>query len=269
MYCNSYWTSDNLNVFQSSGREQYLAVRHLHKHFYFDLSFSSILRTEFAKESIMSQFKSCIIILKPTSFFTSFVIEQLPDFDCPNEEDLESDYTAYTIPACDDDEALLEHLERLFPFMFRHEVNRLLGKQLGSKIKADFLDFLCCFKFEVHAHSVITESSINDCRQLVCVKPRTIDLDWQPANEESEIEVRGFLNTLNTAQTAQTASVLVKKFDRSADLKPLIFRYCKPLLRQEFMKKAAQIIQWPSASSLQIFNRYFAIDVHTQLVHLH
>ena len=90
----------------------------------------------------MSRSKSCIIILKPTSFFTSFVADQLPDFDCPYEEDLESDCTAYTIPACDDDEVLLEHLERLSPFMFRHETERLLGKNLAAKIKADFLDFL-------------------------------------------------------------------------------------------------------------------------------
>jgi hypothetical protein len=102
----------------------------------------------------MSQMKSCIIVLKPTSFFTSFAIEQLPDFDCPNEEDLESDYTAYTLPVCDSDDDLLEHLERLFPFMFRHEVTRLLGKHLATKIKADFLDFLCCFKFEVHTQVV-------------------------------------------------------------------------------------------------------------------
>lgn len=217
----------------------------------------------------MSRFKSCIIILKPTSFFTSFVAEQLPDFDCPHEEDLESDYTAYTIPACDNDEVLLEHLERLSPFMFRHEVSRLIGKKLASKIQSDFLDFMCCFKFEVHTQSVLTESSIEDCQQLVCVKPRVVDVDWLPEANDSQIEVRGLFQSLNTTETAQTASVLVKKFDRLADLKPLIFRYCKPLLRQEFMKKASQLIQWPSASSLQTFNRYFAIEVHTQLVHLH
>ena len=217
----------------------------------------------------MSRFKSCIIILKPTSFFTSFVAEQLPDFDCPIEEDLESDYTAYTIPACDSDEALLEQLERLSPYMFRHEVVRLLGKNLASKIKSDFLDFLCCFRFEVHAHSVLTESSIEDCHELVCVKPRVVDLEWQPATNDDEIEVRDILQTMNLSQVPQTASVLVKKFDKLADIKPLVHRYCRPLLKQEFMKKAAQLIQWPSNSSIQMFNRYFAIEVHTQLVHLH
>lgn len=216
----------------------------------------------------MSQMKSCIIVLKPTSFFTSFVIEQLPDFDCPNEEDLESDYTAYTLPVCDSDDDLLEHLERLFPFMFRHEVTRLLGKHLATKIKADFLDFLCCFKFEVHSHSVLMESCIQDCHQLVCVKPRVVDLDWLQESDD-QIEVRGILQAINTSQSGQTASLLVRHYDRLADLKPLAQRYCRPLLKQDFMKKAAQLIQWPSVSSLQMFHRYFAVEVHTQVVHLH
>ncbi|MGV3740594.1 MAG: hypothetical protein ACO1N3_04820 [Gammaproteobacteria bacterium] len=217
----------------------------------------------------MSRFKSCIIILKPTSFFTSFVSEQLQDFDCPIEEDLESDCTAYTIPPCDNDEVLLEHLERLYPYMFRYEATRLLGKALASKIQADFLDFLCCFRFEMHAQSFVMESSIQDCHQLVCVKPRVVDLEWLPATNDDQIEVRDVLQALNAPPSTQTASVLVKRFDKLADLKPLVQKYCRPLLKQDFMKKAAQLIQWPSASALQTFNRYFAIEVHTQLVHLH
>lgn len=217
----------------------------------------------------MSQLKSCIIVLKPTSFFTSFVVEQLPDFDCPNEEDLESDYTAYSLPACDTDEALLEHLERLFPFMFRHEATRLLGKDLASKIKADFLDFLCCFKFEVHSHVMLMEPSIDDCHQLVCVKHRVVNLEWLPDANEDQIEAKDILETLNLSQSPQTASVLLCSFDRLADLKPFVQKYCRPLLKQDFMKKAAQLIQWPSTPSVQMFHKYFAIEVHTQLVHLH
>ena len=217
----------------------------------------------------MSQFKSCIIILKPTSFFTSFVAEQLPDFDCPNEEALEFDYTAYTIPAFEDDDALLGHLERLFPIMFRYETERLFGKDLAAQIIADFLDFLCCFKFEIHANSVMVETSIDDCQQLVCVKPRVIDLEWLPQTNDNQIELRDILQKLSLSQNAQTAPVLVKTFDKLGDIKPFVQRFCRPLLRQDFIKKAAQLIQWPNESSLQVFNRYFAIEVHTQLVHLH
>ncbi|MCR9192643.1 MAG: hypothetical protein NXI01_08285 [Gammaproteobacteria bacterium] len=217
----------------------------------------------------MSQFKPCIIVLKPTSFFTSFVVEQLPDFDYPEDEEVDTDTTAYSLPVCEDDDALLEQLERLFPFMFRHEVTRLIGKTLASKIKADFLDFLYCFKFEVHSQSILTEASIDDCHQLVCVKPKVVDLEWMPSTEDDQIEVQGLLQTLAAPKPAPEATVLVKRFDMRADVKPLVQRYCRPIFKHQLMQKAAQIIQWPTMPSLQTFNRYFAVEVHTQLVHLH
>ena len=95
-----------------------------------------------------------------------------------------------------------------------------------------------------------------------------MDLEWLQESDD-QIEVRGILHALNTSQTGQTASLLVRHYDRLADLKPLVQRYCRPLLKQDFMKKAAQLIQWPSVSSLQMFHRYFAVEVHTQVVHLH
>ncbi|HVT62323.1 MAG TPA: hypothetical protein VHD33_02400 [Legionellaceae bacterium] len=216
----------------------------------------------------MSHFMSCIIVLKPTSFFNSFIGEQLSDFDYPKEDESEADHTAYVIPSCDSDDVLLEHLERLFPYMFRYEVARRLGKALVSRIKADFLDFLYCFKFEVHSQTVLSESSIEDCQQLVCVKPKVVDLQgWPPATEE-QIEVKDLLQTLNAPPVS--ASVLVKRFDRLSDLKPLLQRYCRPIFKKSgLMKKAAQNLQWSTMTSLQMFHRYFAIEVHTQLVHLH
>ncbi|PJD93545.1 MAG: hypothetical protein CK424_01720 [Legionella sp.] len=217
----------------------------------------------------MSQTQSCIIVLKPTSFFAALIAEQLPDFNYPYEVELNADNTAYTIPVCDNDEVLLEHLERLFPFMFRHEVTRLLGKELAAKIEADFLDFLYCFKFEMHEQTVLTEASLNECHQWVHVKPRVIDLDWMPATTDDQIDVKDFLQTLQCSPVTWGETVLVKSFDKLSDLRPLMQRYCRPILKNELMKKAAQIIQWPTMTSLQMFHRYFAVEVHTQLVHLH
>lgn len=217
----------------------------------------------------MSQSQSCIIVLKPTSFFSAFIAEQLPDFSYPDEGQLDADNTAYTMPVCDSDEALLEHLERLFPFMFRHEVTRLLGKGMADKIEADFLDFLYCFKFEVHSQTVLTESSLEDCHQWVSVKPRVVDLDWAPTSHDDQLAVKDILHTLHCASAVSGATVLVKSFDKLSDLKPLMQRYCRPILKNDLMKKAAQIIQWPTMTSLQMFHRYFAVEVHTQLVHLH
>lgn len=212
----------------------------------------------------MSQFKSCIIILKPTSFFMSFVAEQLPDFDRP-EKDTDTDNTAYTLPACDTDEEMLDQLERLFPYMFRYEVTRLLGQKLAAQIKADFLDFLYCFKFEVYTQPEVMETLMEDCRQLVCVTPKLVSF----TSNNGPIDMDGLLQTLDVSRTVNVATALVKNFDRLSDLKPLLQRYCKPMLQVDKMRKAAQTIQWPTLHSWQMFHRYFSIKVHTQLVHLH
>lgn len=217
----------------------------------------------------MSQFKSCIIVLKPTSYFLSFVSEQLPDFDLPDDDEIGTDDTAYSLPVHEDDEALLEYLEKSFSFMFRNEVIRRLGKRFASKIKADFLDFLCCFKFEVHTETVSEEASLDDCQQFVCVKPRVVDVEWAPPASEDNIEVTDLLHNLDISTTNPSTSVVVKYFDKIADLKYLLKHYCRPLLKPDKKKKTAQIIQWPTVSSLQTFHKYFAVEVHTQLVHLH
>lgn len=216
----------------------------------------------------MSHNQSCIIILKPTSFFLSFVTEQLPDFEQVEESEASLDNTAYTIPSYSNDEALLEDLERLYPHMFRHEVTRLFGKDVAAKINADFLDFMCCFKFEVHEKPLLMASSIESCRRLVCLKPREISFDWMQTKGDDFIKVKGVVQNLDIFRSFPAATVLVRTLDK-LDFKPLLQRYCKPLIKADLMKKAIQKIQWPTLQSWQMFNRYFAIEIHTQVVHLH
>ena len=209
--------------------------------------------------------QSCII-LKPTPFFVSFITEQLPDFEELRQLDQGTDNTAYTIPICDSDEALFEHLERLYPYMFRYEVTRLFGKALADKLSADFLDFLCCFKFDVHKQPLMVGTSLKDCRQLVCVKPRTIAFEWAPS--EDPIVVNDLMKTHDLFASINTTTVLVKHVD-NLDIKQLLNCYCRPLLQANVMKKPAQVIQWPTSQSWRLFDRYLAVEVHTQLVHLH
>ncbi len=209
--------------------------------------------------------QSCII-LKPTPFFVSFITEQLPDFEEVIQLEQGADNTAYTIPICDSDEDLFEHLERLYPYMFRYEVTRLFGKALADKLSADFLDFLCCFKFDVHSQPLMLGTSLKDRRQLVCVKPRTISFEW--TSSEDPIVVKDLMKTHALFTSINTTTVLIKHCD-TLDIKPLLKRYCRPLLQTNGMKQPAQVIQWPTLQSWRLFDRYFAVEVHTQLVHLH
>jgi hypothetical protein len=209
--------------------------------------------------------QSCII-LKPTSFFASFIAEQLPDFEELKQLNDASDSTVYAIPICDSDEALFEHLERLYPYMFRYEVSRLFGEALADRLSADFLDFLCCFKFDVHSEPLGLGTFSKDCCQLVCVKPRTITFEWAPSADP--IIVKDLIKTQALFASINRTTVLVKHFDK-LDIKPLLQRYCRPLLQANAVKKTAQVIQWSTMQSWRLFDRYFAVEVHTQLVHLH
>ena len=120
----------------------------------------------------MEQSQWEIIFLKPTSVFLSFIASQLPDIELPDLRLIQTDTTAYAIRKQASEEATLDEIERHFPRMFRHEICRWLGEDARNEIEGSFLDFLCCFKFEMHSQIVLMEPSITKGHQLLCIKPR-------------------------------------------------------------------------------------------------
>ena len=126
----------------------------------------------------MHQRQSEIVVLKPTTVFLSFLASQLPEKDLPSLKILQTDNTAYVISKKPSDDETLSEIEKHFPTMFRHEISRWLGKNAHNDIEKSFLDFLCCFKFELHSHIILMEPSIEEGHQLVQIKPRTALLNW-------------------------------------------------------------------------------------------
>lgn len=235
-----------------------------------DVAFQDVLRMSEIEESIMPQNEANILILKPTSVFLSFLATQLPDVDLPDIRSLQEDHTAYTIPKQESDEATLDEIERQFPKMFRYEINRILGEEANDyAVEGSFLDFLCCFKFELHSQIVLMENSIDNGRQLLCVKPRSILLKWMKASMDDQIEVSNVLGQIDVSHFVENATVLVKNFQQLADIKPFMRHYYRPIFKAEMLRMWDQAEQWPEVDSFQDFTRYFAVEVHTQLVHLH
>ncbi|MDX2347156.1 MAG: hypothetical protein QNK11_09830, partial [Legionella sp.] len=95
-----------------------------------------------------------VILLKPTPAFLSFLAGQLPEVALPNLKLLQTDTTAYTLPLHETEDELLDTLEANFLRMFQYEIKRWLGAEALLNLNASFLDFLCCFKFEMHSHIV-------------------------------------------------------------------------------------------------------------------
>ena len=219
----------------------------------------------------MQQGESDVVILKPTAKFLSFLDAQLPDVDLPDIRALRTDHTAYTIAKQDSDEATLDEIERNFPFMFRYEISRLLGPDAYKGIEASFLDFLCCFKFELHSQIILMESSMHDAHQLLCIKPRSVLLNWIKSSYKptgDQIDLSNVLEKVNLTHLTENATVLAKNFKQLSEVKPFVQHYYRPIFKAEMIRMCETAEQWPEIDSFQMFRRYFAVEIHTQLIHL-
>ncbi|KTC64914.1 Uncharacterised protein (plasmid) [Legionella adelaidensis] len=217
----------------------------------------------------MQQSQWEVVILKPTQVFLSFLSTQLPDIELPELRLIQTDTTAYVIPKFDDEEKTLDEIERHYTRMFSHEISRWLGEDIGNEVKASFLDFLCCFKFELHSQIVLMESSIQSGQQLLCVKPRSVLLKWiKTAIEEPDEEITTVLERVNISHLAENATVIVKNFTQLSEIKPFLEHYFRPIYKTEMYRMCDRSDYWPKVNSFQEFNRYFAVEIHTQLIQL-
>lgn len=210
-----------------------------------------------------------IIILKPTKVFLSFLAAQLNDIDLPELRLLQTDNTAYVIPKQKNDEDTLNEIERHFATMFRHEICRWLGKDARNEIEGSFLDFLCCFKFELHSQIVLMEPSLQEGRQLLRVRPRSVLLKWMKSTVEDDVELSTVLEKIDVTCLSENATVIVKNFERLSEIKPFLKQYYPAIFEAEMLRMCERKDQWPDIDSYQAFSQYFAVDIHTQLIHLH
>ena len=210
-----------------------------------------------------------IVVLRPTTVFLSFLASQLPESNVPSWKLLQTDCTAYTIKKHASDDGTLEEIEKNFSCMFRHEIKRWLGNDAHNEIETKFLDFLCCFKFELHSHIIMMEPSIEAGHQLLIVKPRTVLLNWIKSAVEGEEELAEVMERVTLSHLTENATVIVKNFSQLKDIKEFIKEYYKPIFETAMSRMSNQPSEWPAVNSSQSFSQYFAIEIHTQVIHLH
>lgn len=209
-----------------------------------------------------------VIILKPTNVFLSFLSAQLSDIDLPNLSLLQTDTTAYLFHKQPSEEATLDEIERHFPEIFRHEISRSLGQHAYNKIEGSFLDFLCCFKFELHSQIVLMEPSIDKGHQLLCINPRSVLLKWMKSSGEDKEEPTGVLERVNLSHLVENSTVIVKNFKQSSEVTSFIHQYYRPIFKAEMLRMCDKREQWPTINTFQEFSRHFTVEFHSQLIHL-
>jgi hypothetical protein len=209
-----------------------------------------------------------IIILKPTPIFKTFIQSQLPHVELPDFRLFHTDNTAYVIPKQANDEALLDAIEANFAVMFRHEICRWLGDDARNEIEGSFLDFLCCFKFELHSQIVLMDTPMSEGRQLLRIKPRSVLLKWMRDAVENDDDLTTILNKVTVKHLAENATVVVKNFQNLSEIKPFLKLNYQSIFEAEMLRMCDNTDQWPDIDSYQTFSQYFAVEIHTQLVHL-
>lgn len=207
-----------------------------------------------------------IVILKPTFVFLSFLASQFPELELPELSVLQLDNTAYAIPAQESDEATLDEIERYFPIMFQHEINRCLGYQPDKEIDASFLDFLCCFKFEWHSQIILMESMMISGHSLMCVKPRSQFLKWIKSSWSEQADGNTVVERVNVSHLSENTTVLVKQLKQLSDVQPFMQRYYKAIFKAEMLRMCLSVDEWPEVNSYEAFDRYFSVSVHSQLI---
>lgn len=213
-----------------------------------------------------------VIIVKPTSTFVSFLTAQFPDIDLPDLHTLQADNTAYAMHKQVTEEAMLDEIERNYLLMFKHEIGRWLGEGLAEEVSGSFFDFLCCFKFELHSQIILMEPSIDDAHQVLCIKPRSVLLKWMESpihEDEDDDDVVSILERVNLSNLTENTTVVMKNFNKPSDVSPFIKHYYQPLFNAEMSRMCDKADQWPTVDTVQAFSHYFAVEVHSTLVHLH
>ena len=217
----------------------------------------------------MEQSQWEIIILKPTSVFLSFLADQFPDSELPEMDLLQIDTTAFALQKQASEEETFDEIERQFKLMFKHEISRWICLDACKEVEGSFLDFLRCFKFEFHSQIVLMEPSMTEGQHLLCIKPRSVKLKWMRASTHDQDEVIRLFDRVNLAHFVENSTVVVKNFRRMSEVQPFIKHHYQPFFNAEMLRLSDKMDQWPAVKSVQAFSRYFAVEIHTKLVHLH
>lgn len=179
----------------------------------------------------MRQSQYEIVVLKPTAAFLSFLTSKLPGIKLPDLRLLQIDNTAYAFEKHHADKPILDQIEEHFSIMFGHEILRWLGDRVQNEISINFLDFLCCFKFELHHHILLMEPSIEKGHQLLLIQPRLALLNWINSSEKDKKVCKMSLKN-KIKSISKNTTVLVRDFSNLTEIKPFIQKLFQSLQRQ-------------------------------------
>lgn len=209
-----------------------------------------------------------VIILKPVLAFHKFLCLNFSEESVPELKKIQQNCTAYVIDKKQNDEETLDEIERHFVFMFRHEILKVMGKNLDTDVEATFLDFLCCFKFELHSQVVLLEDSLSDAKSFIRVKPRSFLFKWMKESVPQDSGFSAVLEHVNLSKLSEDATLIIRNFKNMTEVKRFLKQCYSIVFEAEMLRLADTSEQWPQISSYSEFCRYFSVDYYRELISL-
>ncbi|MDF1757950.1 MAG: hypothetical protein P1U74_06595 [Legionellaceae bacterium] len=206
--------------------------------------------------------ESNILILKPTAKFIPFIQAKIPDINWTELSNVQFHSTAYIIKNIETDDDLVDEVEKLYPLMFKSELTKLIGSKHAKKITGSFFDFLCCFKFELHANAFALKSSESHRSQVVSIQPKSVPLNIP--NYNGTITLMDLCETISDACLGERKKVSVQNFSKMSEFVEFIRRNYNHI----FNSDRTPDIDRPIANEFKMFKRYFNIAMHADTVHL-
>ncbi len=112
------------------------------------------------------------------------------------------------------------------------------------------------------------EPSIEESNQLLLIKPRLALLHWIKAAVEGQEDLQDVIEKVELSHLEENATALVKNFSNLTEIKPFVKEYYHSIFSTAMSRMSSDPDQWPLIDSFQDFNKYFAIEIHTQLIQL-
>ena len=113
------------------------------------------------------------------------------------------------------------------------------------------------------------ESDFEHGKQLIRIKPRSLVLKWMQGAVADSDELTHILEKVDIQSLEENATVVIKNFEDLTEIKPFLKDCYMPVYQAEMSRMCKDEVQWPEVNSYEDFNRYFAVGIHTRLVHLH
>jgi hypothetical protein len=172
-----------------------------------------------------------VVTLKPTIRLLAFIDANISNVKWSNISSKKGLDNAYVLKDVIDEDSLIDELEKIYPYIFRYELRKIVGGKKLRKVSISFYDFISCFKFEVHPQKSIINKVNESRKKATFIKLNSVDIRALKNNTLNLMDICDEIKLLNLSFEQE---INLKKLSRIVKLKLLFKRLNKISLKGFF-----------------------------------